>query len=156
MYSTHSFHEDHPRIRGKDFWKMTAANWNKGSPPHTRERPYNALEDLESYRITPAYAGKTPATTYPTRQSQDHPRIRGKDCGSATFFFSVSGSPPHTRERPLHKPWLKRNQRITPAYAGKTVTIPNNINTFILEFKMFYSLYISVLLIAYFLYLRAL
>ena len=127
-----------------------------GSPPHTRERPSRYAFAFLSSRITPAYAGKTTWKGDKPSLKQDHPRIRGKDTVTSSDDCPMCGSPPHTRERPFSVSYRITSARITPAYAGKTVTIPNNINTLILEFKIFYSLYISVLLIAYFLYLRAL
>ena len=50
----------------------------------------------------------------------DHPRIRGKDVLLCSYFLTVQGSPPHTRERLLSSKISKIPPRITPAYAGKT------------------------------------
>ena len=52
---------------------------------------------------------------------RDHPRIRGKDSMQALSCIHLNGSPSHTRERQIrNEEWYKWN-RITPAYAGKTV-----------------------------------
>ena len=51
--------QDHPRIRGKDFFKVECNSFKLGSPPHTRERPVIKINNTSTSRITPAYAGKT-------------------------------------------------------------------------------------------------
>ena len=54
------FHsEDHPRIRGKDLVVYDHNLSYEGSPPHTRERLFDGFVGDVSFRITPAYAGKT-------------------------------------------------------------------------------------------------
>ena len=71
--------------------------------------------------ITPAYAGKTEKNTMRKNESQDHPRIRGKDGGITIDDVPDQGSPPHTRERLIKLNNDDIKMRITPAYAGKTV-----------------------------------
>ncbi len=51
----------------------------------------------------------------------DHPRIRGKDCKENRRWNTSIGSPPHTRERPNQLQQRCNQDRITPAYAGKTL-----------------------------------
>ena len=91
--------QDHPRIRGKDIERRPVVAAAVGSPPHTRERhPPSILRHL-SFRITPAYAGKTIYGYSDIVLPRDHPRIRGKDQCTELTTTSKSGSPPHTRER---------------------------------------------------------
>ena len=59
------------------------------------------LPKISRYRITPAYAGKSPVPVHLDAAIQDHPRL----CGEKLFAFSsifICG-------------------RITPAYAGKRI-----------------------------------
>ena len=56
---TVSNHEDHPRLRGKDAPSINNRQRLMGSPPLTRERHQLLKSRHRSYRITPAYAGKT-------------------------------------------------------------------------------------------------
>ena len=48
----------HPRIRGEDTRRPSAAVHSLGSPPHTRGRLVMNKERREDVGFTPAYAGK--------------------------------------------------------------------------------------------------
>ena len=113
--------QDHPRIRGKDRRKKDCLVEDLGSPPHTRERRSQQQRYCQSYRITPAYAGKTASHTSFRTAHQDHPRIRGKDWNSMSADMAAAGSPPHTRERRSGLCAGRCDTGITPAYAGKTI-----------------------------------
>ena len=71
---------DHPRLRGKDNVPDDDIEPEVGSPPLTRERRLLVQILVTECRITPAYAGKTPALAASSVCKQDHPRLRGKDC----------------------------------------------------------------------------
>ena len=71
-------------------------------------------------RITPAYAGKTRASIWPSTTQQDHPRVCGKDAQSVLKDNGQRGSPPRMRERLVFLQIAFNKLRITPAYAGKT------------------------------------
>ena len=70
---------DHPRLRGKDERNLYRFVRGRGSPPLARERRNDGGYGGWWIRITPACAGKTHLTEALARQSQDHPRLRGKD-----------------------------------------------------------------------------
>ena len=53
---------------------------------------------------------------------EDHPRIRGKDFKALPPDTRMLGSPPHTRERLPVQGLSSFSSRITPAYAGKTLS----------------------------------
>ena len=58
------------------------------------------------------------------RAVRDHPRIRGEHkCGSREKT-TRPGSSPHTRGAHLQQPQGARTERIIPAYAGSTISIP--------------------------------
>ena len=71
--------------------------------------------------ITPAYAGKTIARNGLKRVVQDHPRVCGKDFMLGVIVMEAKGSPPRMRERRTQIYKAMTSQRITPAYAGKTL-----------------------------------
>ena len=73
-------------------------------------------------RITPAYAGKTHRASDKHRSNQDHPRVCGKDKVKIVTLDDLKGSPPRMRERPNTTDGLYIENRITPAYAGKTAS----------------------------------
>ena len=52
--------QDHPRVCGKNHFKSLISNLVAGSPPRMREKPKFKNAIRKHYRITPAYAGKTP------------------------------------------------------------------------------------------------
>ena len=133
---------DHPRMRGED-WLANQDQQNRtGSPPHARGRqksssashsqradhPRMRGEDwmtifamLTVEGITPACAGKTADFEANTREDKDHPRMRGEDNGAFGLIIQITGSPPHARGRHRSRHRVKRDSRITPACAGKTV-----------------------------------
>ena len=70
---------------------------------------------------TPAYAGKTHTPNRFGCLKRKHPRICGEDLSENTGCSQSSETPPHMRGRPLAGVEIVREQRNTPAYAGKTV-----------------------------------
>ena len=90
---------DHPRVCGKDAWRVFLSSKIVGSPPRMRERLPLGEEYADTTRITPAYAGKTYLTALQCRAYKDHPRVCGKDEKGAVFVPSPLGSPPRMRER---------------------------------------------------------
>ena len=80
--------------------------------------------------ITPAYAGKTSFVSKDLTYTGDHPRVCGKDHWLAWRRMVQRGSPPRMRERHKSIYMLFRSNRITPAYAGKTLKNPNKIAIF--------------------------
>ena len=111
---------DHPRVCGKDFKNQKGGKEMKGSPPRMRERQLTKEVCRLRPRITPAYAGKTPAIRVLTQQTKDHPRVCGKDSYQNLADLWATGSPPRMRERPVETIIIIAATRITPAYAGKT------------------------------------
>ena len=73
-------------------------------------------------RITPAYAGKTFSLFLAFALCWDHPRVCGKDLKLLKSKAITIGSPPRMRERLRFLPYVLLSCRITPAYAGKTVS----------------------------------
>ena len=70
-------------------------------------------------RITPAYAGKSSASSSSVHRSRDHPRVCGEKIVLVIVFCSLMGSPPRMRGKVMRKEILRIIHGITPAYAGK-------------------------------------
>ena len=72
--------------------------------------------------ITPAYAGNTYLSYGRCVQDKDHPRLRGEHKFMPALLPLMVGSPPPTRG--THDDTLPFSgvDRITPAYAGNTLT----------------------------------
>ncbi len=116
---------DHPRIRGEHSDRPCTSKDFPGSPPHTRGTPLILEPFQKAMRITPAYAGNTPGEAEPGKCPKDHPRIRGEHVRISARSALSPGSPPHTRGTLQLKHHCVAHNRITPAYAGNTVsTIP--------------------------------
>ena len=72
--------------------------------------------------ITPAYAGKSKREPYSFRFSWDHPRLCGEKANIPLGHGAASGSPPPMRGKAYYFRAGDRVKRITPAYAGKSLT----------------------------------
>ena len=72
--------------------------------------------------ITPAYAGKRRYHYMLCYPLWDHPRVCGEKCHSRLRAASAEGSPPRMRGKV--RPLLDtiRDNGITPAYAGKSLS----------------------------------
>ena len=113
-------HPAHPRIRGEDPHHGIRSSPGKGSPPHSRGRLSVAGLHGHTRRLTPAFAGKTPAASIRRLRLGAHPRIRGEDVLSDDGVLCDEGSPPHSRGRPGSILEGAFHIRLTPAFAGKT------------------------------------
>ena len=75
-------------------------------------------------RITPACAGKSVSGLLSSAVSGDHPRMCGEKIHHNGYYTSEWGSPPHVRGKADVCSTLEIPPRITPACAGKSLTIP--------------------------------
>ena len=114
------YSQDHPRVCGekKD---MIAAGINPiGSPPRMRGKGYTRTFQQTYKRITPAYAGKSRRHQRPCKWLQDHPRVCGEKKEGGSRAKTRLGSPPRMRGKVKENQTLWYEDRITPAYAGKS------------------------------------
>ena len=77
------YHQDHPRVCGKDYRSTLYVYTPLGSPPRVRERLIVNINISFCNRITPACAGRTIMELNQFSLSRDHPRSRGKDIPKA-------------------------------------------------------------------------
>ena len=110
----------HPRLRGEDTGPTNFSSTALETPPLTRGRLVSNGFDHEEVRNTPAYAGKTILRFWRKGSARKHPRLRGEDAVSVALAFVVGETPPLTRGRPCDRSQAVRDERNTPAYAGKT------------------------------------
>ena len=78
--------------------------------------------DCAAIGITPAYAGKSLFCTCIQMCSEDHPRLCGEKSMVEAILCFLSGSPPPMRGKDQPAPRQPCLFRITPAYAGKSLT----------------------------------
>ena len=118
---------DHPRLRGEKLVQLHGQTGMKGSPPLTRGKGSSTLCRCRLQRITPAYAGKSTSSSLSVIFVEDHPRLRGEKRAAQGTAEDSRGSPPLTRGKALLALRKLCFWRITPAYAGKSVTgMPGN------------------------------
>ena len=113
---------DHPRVCGEKHGQKSRFCSGMGSPPRMRgkDEPFSAI--ISCTGITPAYAGKRAGSSGNSSTAGDHPRV----CGEKGFLPPndevAPGSPPRMRGKVPDIAERVRQVRITPAYAGKSLT----------------------------------
>ena len=114
----------HPRSRGEILlvcvvWQVTA-----GSPPLARGNRFSSGPGRRFPRFTPARAGKSAQSRWPSRHTKVHPRSRGEIEVIQVVYDDVKGSPPLARGNPPAS-WLGAACFwFTPARAGKSINVP--------------------------------
>ena len=79
--------------------------------------------------ITPAYAGKSPQNYTLKFKTPDHPRLCGEKFDMMKTTGKVKGSPPPMRGKVFDLPKQTFQDRITPAYAGKSRRITSSFSS---------------------------
>ena len=69
---------DHPRVCGEKYLRIAVFVLLMGSPPRMRGKDPGTFRTVSVSRITPAYAGKSGATTSAQTTPPDHPRVCGE------------------------------------------------------------------------------
>ena len=115
--------QDHPRLCGEKFVMRSRRLLCLGSPPPMRGKVVQAIPDILRKRITPAYAGKSPALRPEFAAEQDHPRLCGEKLNTSRRRLCGTGSPPPMRGKAPHNRVFLQQSGITPAYAGKSITV---------------------------------
>ena len=89
--------QDHPRLRGEKQRSAGRRSVGVGSPPLTRGKDRDNMQQVQCCRITPAYAGKRGYTLNHDEKQGDHPRLRGEKRNGEELREPELGSPPLTR-----------------------------------------------------------
>ena len=114
--------KDHPRMCGEKPNSTRGYPFVSGSPPHVRGKGERKTGKTRRVGITPACAGKRMHQWCRKIANWDHPRMCGeKPLGLAPAGWP-SGSPPHVRGKVDEEHIAEGRIRITPAYAGKSLT----------------------------------
>ena len=117
---------DHPRVCGEKI-SQTRRNlpWG-GSPPRVRGKVHFLKVRLNERGITPACAGKSQLVFERFRIFWDYPRVCGEKMPFSRESCSTSGSPPRMRGKGRHPGSNHPRPGITPAYAGKSLSVPTH------------------------------
>ena len=111
---------DHPRVCGEKGNGCFAVISCRGSPPRVRGKGTAPPGTVLHLRITPACAGKSPASGPGCGKTGDHPRVCGEKRTAARLPGLRSGSPPRVRGKASGPPRSSGPGGITPACAGKS------------------------------------
>ena len=114
---------DHPRLCGEKSFKQFRTFCVKGSPPPMRGKVLHFVQSSQRNRITPAYAGKSSGNGNTDSRRQDHPRLCGEKLNTSRRRLCGTGSPPPMRGKAPHNRVFLQQSGITPAYAGKSITV---------------------------------
>ena len=95
-----------------------------GSPPRGRGKGPCGAACSGPCRITPAWAGKSQRCTRCHAGQKDHPRVGGEKLILLVTTPGREGSPPRGRGKAYEKIQSYRDEGITPAWAGKSMTTP--------------------------------
>ena len=85
-----------------------------------RGKVFDLPQQIDSNRITPAYAGKSGTNSSNRTFTKDHPRLCGEKMTRKNIKMWHLGSPPPMRGKDTELTFTAINTRITPAYAGKS------------------------------------
>ena len=113
--------QDHPRMGGEKISLAAMLPPPPGSPPHGRGKDSLVDVILAAQRITPAWAGKSPAGLRCWCRGSDHPRMGGEKPLPPFGSLPYWGSPPHGRGKARKRKERMRAMGITPAWAGKSI-----------------------------------
>ena len=120
---THPHWQDHPRVGGEKGHALKRAVGAYGSPPRGRGKADQPARNRPAFRITPAWAGKSAARHRVRLFCRDHPRVGGEKAERSRRLQLLQGSPPRGRgKEPFPFLW-PLPCRITPAWAGKSMSI---------------------------------
>ena len=114
---------DYPRMCGEKsppgkFFFMTV-----GTPPRVRGKAVPVAAVAVAAGITPARAGKSCRSRYAHRSRGDHPRVCGEKSPHIGGSRFKPGSPPPVRGKDGRGVVLNVLDRITPAYARKSICL---------------------------------
>ena len=86
-----------------------------------RGKVYGSTHKSRKAGITPAYAGKSCICLARSLPTWDHPRVCGEKMSNFSCCSFIMGSPPRMRGKVAGKMHNSQLNRITPAYAGKSL-----------------------------------
>ena len=114
---------DHPRVCGEKSPAFSMIEIVSGSPPRMRGKGCEVGCFSAGSGITPAYAGKRRNISSRSQYHKDHPRVCGEKPRLRAASPAQQGSPPRMRGKAGSHTDANNGARITPAYAGKSLTI---------------------------------
>ena len=112
---------DHPCAGGEKNKELEGVWLPMGSPPRGRGKVLYRVPEVVPVRITPAWAGKRSNVPSLKIMVWDHPRVGGEKRLWPPSRCPQQGSPPRGRGKGQARTYTASCQRITPAWAGKSL-----------------------------------
>ena len=110
----------HPRSRGENSMRSSAASLRVGSSPLTRGKQCETRHTHMCTGLIPAHAGKTAVMSLWDYMTWAHPRSRGENLSFTFLCLLFPGSSPLTRGKPAGRDVCVNVRGLIPAHAGKT------------------------------------
>ena len=112
----------HPRVGGENHLPERKRCRDRGSSPRGRGKRNRGRHRSSRARLIPAWAGKTRIYTEGRDIPGAHPRVGGENEAKAKEGKNIKGSSPRGRGKPEDDARAKDEDRLIPAWAGKTST----------------------------------
>ena len=122
---------DHPRVGGEKISPNPSMVISSGSPPRGRGKDPDKEYKTSRFRITPAWAGKSPQAQILRDKFRDHPRVGGEKGSKDGWNTDGTGSPPRGRGKVEEDDSFEGALGITPAWAGKRLKRSHRSGIFI-------------------------
>ena len=110
----------HPRVGGENGLATLARSLSCGSSPRGRGKRRGWGSRCPRPRLIPAWAGKTDGVGLGWPGLAAHPRVGGENRARLIPSTTTWGSSPRGRGKPRVELYLGGNNRLIPAWAGKT------------------------------------
>ena len=120
--------KDYPRVGGEEVPPLARFFGAAGLPPRGRGRGDGRYCRLAPLGITPAWAGKSQRRVFCGLSWWDYPRVGGEESSTIARNGSAMGLPPRGRGRVDCSFILCPSIRITPAWAGKSLTFISSLS----------------------------
>ena len=105
---------------GENFQVMRICPRSFGSSPRGRGKPSAYTRTRTSYRLIPAWAGKTGRRMSLDMAVPAHPRVGGENAMAKGEITAQEGSSPRGRGKPQAGGGQRFGHGLIPAWAGKT------------------------------------
>ena len=110
----------HPRVGGENCPRTSRGRTRRGSSPRGRGKRLLGLPPPGLGGLIPAWAGKTSGRDVTSGHGAAHPRVGGENIRGPHPVQALRGSSPRGRGKPRADSHHLENDRLIPAWAGKT------------------------------------
>ena len=117
---TRRVHGEEPHGCGEYVYHRDRCLIPSGSSPRGRGKRDRHMDSLSSWRLIPAWAGKTRSGCQRSTRQPAHPRVGGENNVNLNHKAIHMGSSPRGRGKPKVPDRTSAITRLIPAWAGKT------------------------------------